>query len=285
MRIIRRTIGAQTVTSGIDRVIGNAPLPKGGKVLSVHGELHVIGEESMPVDEFSAYGFSAHVVPIVDPETSIGLGALWDDVVVKALDPTTTAATSVLDMDWATDDTSPEIEPGELDVDDLLNMTQGQKELIAPRLEWISWAKSRQGGWVAATPDTYVGSDYKTFSSKRKITAEVPSMALIGFSSPSLDDRMIQSADVTMGSAAEWYMAQNMNETLRDMGKMQAGLTEAGAESPYAEASSLIADLVAPSMLDESTTMYRSCAYDVLCVATWLLEFPGESLPRTLDGR
>lgn len=285
MRVIRRTIGAQTVGAGIDRVVGSAPLPKGGKVLSVTGELHVIGGEAMQVDEFSAYGFSAHLVPIQDPETAILYGRLWDDVVVKAFDPSIVAATPTLDLDWETADLSPEIEPGEVDVDALLGMTQGAKELMSPRLEFISWAKSRQGGWTAATPDVFVGSDYKTFGTKKKLMAEVPSVALIGFSSPSLDDVREQAAELSYATAGEWYMLQNMNETLRDMGKMQAGLSETGNIRPGSDATTLLMDLIAPPMLDESTTMYSVQTWDVLCVATWVLELPGEDLPRTLDGR
>ena len=50
MRIIRRTIAAQTVSAGIDRVVGWAPLPKGGRVVSMRGELHVVGPEAMQVE-------------------------------------------------------------------------------------------------------------------------------------------------------------------------------------------------------------------------------------------
>lgn len=285
MKVIRRTIGAQTVAAGIDRVVGSAFLPKGGKLLSVHGELHVVGEESRPVDNFTAYGFSGSMVPIVDPETAIGAGNVWDNAIVKALDPILAAAGVGLDLDWINADTSPEIEPGEIDVDALLGMTQGQKEFMSPRLEWMSWAKSRQGGWAAGTPDTYLPSDFKRFSSKIKLTADEPSLCMVGFSSPSLDDVRLQAADLTPGSAAEWYMLQNMKETLRDMGKMQAGISATGDLVEGVSATNLIMDLVAPSMLDESTTLYETATYDVLCVMTWFLELPDEDLPKMLDGR
>lgn len=285
MRIISRTIGAKISTANSDEVLCALPIPKGGKVLSVQGELHVIGQESLDIDNFMGYGFMGELVPIVDPTTAITAQALWDNVVVKAGDPTVSAGTNTLDFDWDTLDTGPAIEPGELDIDKLLNLVQGQKEIIAPRMEWLSWAKNKQGGWIAGSPDVFNPTDFKTFRSRKTVLADVPSMAMLAFSNPLLSDVLLEAAMVTPSTEGEWYMMANMDETLRDFGKINAGLIEVGAESPYAEASSLIRDLVAPDMLDETTTKYASQSYDVLCVATWVLEFPGESLPRTLDGR
>lgn len=287
MIVIRRSIYAVNIAAGADNVIGSAPIPKGGKIMSVQGEIHVNGEESQDTGLFSAYGFSAHLVPLEDPETALTLDELWDDVVVKAIDPVTAAGAVGIDIDWITTVGAPEIEPGEMDVTDLLGMSQGSKELIAPRLEWISWAKSRQGGWAAGTPDTFFPSDYKTFKSEKTLAADAPSEVLIGFSSPSLDDLKLQSADVSFSSAAEWYMLQNMDSTLEDMAKAQAGLTEAGAESPYANASTLLEEVLAPPMVDESVaSLYNTLAYDVLCVSTFVLEYPNSSIPKgAIDAR
>ncbi len=284
MLVIRRTVWAQTVSAGVDRVIGHVYLPKGGKLKSVSGEIHAVGPESQSTSKFNAYGVSGQMVEIVDPETAINVASSWDDIVVKASDPVLVASTNGFDFDWITDDTTPEIEPGQMDIDALLGMTQDQKEFMAPRLEWVSWAKNRQGGFAAGTPDTYQPADYKTFSSKRNLTAESPSVAMIGFSSPNLDE--VQSSNIqSPSSAGEWYMLQNMDSTLQKMAEMQAGLTVAGAESPYVEATTLIQDMVAPQLFDESTTLYAGVTWDVLCMATWLIELPGRDLPRTLDGR
>jgi hypothetical protein len=285
MNIIIRTIGAQQVSGNVDRVVCAVPLPKGGKLKGVQGEVHVIGEEDQPTNQFMAWGISGHMVPVEEAETALEFGVLWDQVIVKSADPTTVAATTVLDWDWDTADLSVELEPGEMDINSLLGLSQRDKEFMAPRIEWTSFAKGRQGGFAAGSPDTYLPTDYKTFRSKINLTAEGPSAAMIGFSSPVLDETKVQTADQTPGSAAEWYMLQNMRETLRDMGKAQAGLIEATSDHPYADASTLIGNLVAPDMLDESSTLYNSISWRCLIVATWLLEFPGDSIPNTLDGR
>lgn len=285
MRVIARTIGAQTIAGNTDRVLAACPLPKGGRLLSVHGELHMIGEESQSTAQFMAYGIGGEMVPIVDPVTTITYQAIWDDVVVKSNDPSLAAATPRIDFDWITDDATPQLEPGEMDIDALLGLTQGQKEFLPPRIEWVSWAKSRQGGFAAGTPDTFLPSDFKTFSSKRRLIADVPSALMIAISSPLLDETEEVATHVPPSTAGEWYMLQNLRDTLRDMGKAQAGLIEAGAESPYADASTVIRDVVSKDMLDESTTLYNSMTWDALIVATWLLDFPGDSIPKSIDGR
>lgn len=273
------------MSGNVDRVVCAVPLPKGAKLKGVQGEVHVIGEEDRPTNKFSAWGLSGHMVPVEEAETALAYGTLWDQVIVKAQDPTTAAATTTLDWDWDTAVTGLEIEPGEMDINSLLGSTPFDKEFMAPRLEWVSFAKGRQGGFAAGTPDTWLPTDYKTFRSKVQLTAEGPSAAMIGFSSPLLDEVMTGGSHVTPSSAAEWYMLQNMRDTLRDMGKAQAGLIEATGDHPYADASTLIGNLVAPDMLDESSTLYQAISWRVMIAATWLLEYPGNSIPNSIDGR
>lgn len=285
MLIIAQAIGAQTIGGNVDRVMVGVPMPKGAKLLSVSGEVHMIGEEDQPTNQFMAWGMSGVVVPVPDPDTAIVFGALWDNVIVKSADPTTVAATSLLDWDWDTADTSVQIEPGEMNINDVLGMTEDQKEFLPPRLSWVSWAKSRQGGFVAGTPDDFLPSDFKTFRSQKKITADTASVAMIALSSPLLDETLLLAAHLTPPNEGAWYQLANMTDTLRDFAKINAGLVEAGAESPYANATSRIQDLIARDMLDESSTLYNSMSWTGLLTATFFMDFPGDSLPGTLDGR
>jgi len=285
MRVIARTIGSQTVGAGTDRVLVGMPLPKGGKFISVSGEIHMIGEESQDTSKFMAYGLSGQMVPVLDPQVSITYNALWDNVIVKASDPVAVAGQTNFDWDWDALTTAPEIEPGEMDIDALLGMTEGQKEFLPASLEFVSWAKSRQGGFILGTPDVFLPSDFKTFRSRRTLVAEEPSMLLIGVSSPSLDEVEVIGAQLSPSSVGQWYMLQNMEETLRDMGKAQAGIIEAGAESPYENATTLIRQLIAKDMLDETTTQYNGQSWQAMISCTWLIDLPGDSLPKSLDGR
>lgn len=286
MKVIARTVGARTIGSNADRVLAAMPIPKGGTLESVQGELHVLASiEDQPVLRFYGYGFSGEMVPIVAADEAQAYQDIWEEVVVKASDLTQSSATNTLDFDWDTADTGPAIEPGEVDIDALLGMGQGQKTIIPPRMEWVSWAKNRQGGFTAGTPDDWQPSDYKTFRSKRRLKAEGPSAALLALSSPVFDDIRTSGAHLSPNGEARWYMLQNMADTMRELGKFQAGLSEIGADRPGEDASAIVEELIASPMLDESTTLYENISWNALCVATWVIDYPGSSIPNTLDGR
>jgi hypothetical protein len=284
VRIVARTHGAQHVAANSDVVLGGMPIPTGGRLINVSGELHLItANEDQPLQSFYAYGFAGEVVPIVESDVADDYQEIWNNVVVKASTLTTSAGNNNLDFDWDTADSSPTIEPGELDVDALLGMTQGSKEIFAPRIEWISWAKNRQGGFVAGTPDDWQPSDFKTFRSARPIVAEVPSAAMLTISNPNLDQVISAAADLTPASEAQWYMLQNMEDTMKEVGKFQAGLSEIGAETPGDIASILLQTIVAKAPVTD-TGLFRENAWTAMCSATWILEFPDDSIPNTLDG-
>lgn len=282
MRVLSRTIGSADITAGTDQVVGWCPVPEGGKVLGVQGEIHIIGAEAQAVGVFQPWGYSAHLIPVDDAETALDIQTLWDQVVVKSLDPSSSAGTVTVDLDSDTADTTPEIEPGEMDINDLLGLTIEEKELIRPQLRWMSWAKSRQGGFIAGTPDTYNPTDFETFRSSRRLTADAPSMALIGISSPNADEEV--TTITTPGTVGEWGILSNMELAMNQMLLGQIGLTEVGAETPYADIAGFIGELAAPDMLTPASTI-TAMTLSVLCVATWMVDLPDTSIPGTIDGR
>lgn len=285
MIIIARTNGAQAIATNTDVVLGAMPIPIGGTLLSVQGELHVISaNEDQLVVGYYGYGFSGEMVPIVAADITDSYQDIWDEVVIKASDLTVSAATRTLDFDWDTLDTGPAIEPGEVDIDSLLGMNQGQKTFIEPRMEWVSWAKSRQGGFIAGTPDDWQPSDFKTFRSKRRLTADAPSAAILAFSNPLFDDVRAAAANGSPDDEGEWYLLQNMEDTMREVGKFQAGLSEVGAESPGANASGVLEEIIAQPLLTDSG-LFLDIAWTAMCSATWVIDYPGDSIPKTIDGR
>lgn len=285
MKLIARTIGAQAIPTNSDVVLGAMPIPIHGTLESVQGEVHIMASvEDAPVIGFYGWGFSGELVPIVAADVADAYQDIWDNVVIKASDLTITAATNNLDFDWDTADSGPAIEPGEVDVDALLGMAAGQKTFIEPRMEWVSWAKNKQGGFVAGSPDDWQPSDFKTYRSARRLVADVPSAAILTISNPLLDDTRTAAADLTPSDEAEWYMMSNMEDTMRELGKFQAGLSEIGAESPGANASALIQELIAKPMVTDSG-LYLDIAWTAMVTATWVIDYPGDSIPRTIDGR
>lgn len=245
----------------------------GGRLKSVTGELHVIGAEAQDIDLFAAYGFSGELVPVMDADGALDINVLWDNMVAKPVQPTSTAATDV--VDWDTDgpaQTGPDVEPGEVDMKDITGLLDVNKALFQPRIEWMSFAKGAPVSVAAGTPDTYTPRSYKTFQSRRVLKADMPSYALLAVSSPSLDNE--QTTKTIINTAANWGVLENLRSIMQDFWRINTGMIEATAESPYDVASARIADLVSPDMINPATTLVAPQAFTVMCHCTWLLEMP-----------
>lgn len=280
MLVIRNTTVLTAIAAGNDVVVATCPMVQGAKLISVAGELHVIGAEAAPVNQFQAYGFSGEVIPVRDPDTAIDINTLWDQMVTKTVVPTILAGTAVLEFDFDTTDISPDVEPGEVDIHDLTGLLDPTTQIIAPVIEWLSAAKGTPMAVAAGTPDTYTPKSYKTFRSLRKITALEPSFACLAISSPSLD--VTEGTFTTPTTPTSWAILENLRNVMNDFWRINAGLVETGAESPYADISSEIGDLVSPPMVNASGSL-DAMTYTVLCKSTWTLDFPGSSIPSRLD--
>lgn len=283
MRVVRKTAGALAVAVGADEVLGWCPMPTGAKLLSVTGALHVVKAENAAIAQFQAYGFSGYVVPVVDPTSSLSLKATWDTMVVKqgAFDVDTGAGG--IDYEWDVVDTNEVVQPGRgrAEIASGFGMEKS-KVIFEPKIEWLSSAK-RFAGHVPGTPDAWQPLDYKRFRSQMKITASEPSYALIAVSNPALTE--VNTAPVTDGTTELWGMGMHLREILQDFWKVNAGLIEVGAESPYADASTYIQELVAPNVLDESTTLFDdSDPMTAFMECTWIMDFPDGDSVTTIRG-
>lgn len=257
------------------------PVPDGARLLGVQGELHVIGAEAAPTNQLSAYGFSGELIPIPDPDGSIDINTLWDNMVTKPVEPTTTAATSVVDFDFDTANTDPDTEPGKIDLNDLLGLLDPTKQIMSPHLEWMSFAKGNPISVGAATPDTYTPRSFKTFRSSRTLIAEGSSYAMLAVSSPNLDDD--QTTESTEANSKAWAIYENIKNVMNDFWKMQTGLTEAGAESPYDTVTTILTELLSPKMINPVSSLLDPMQYTAFCVADWLIDIPDKSIPNVLD--
>lgn len=267
--------------AGEDHVVAWCPMPDGAKLLGVQGELHIIGAEAAPSNQLSAYGFSGELVPIVDPDSGIDINTLWDNMVTKPVAPTTTAATVTVDFDWDTADAAPDTEPGEVDMNDLLGLLDPTKQIFAPHIEWMSFAKGNPIATTAGSPDTYTPRDFKRYRSSRRLIADGASYALLAVSSPDLDND--DTTETTLTSPNSWGIMENIRNVMNDMWRMQTGMIEAGAESPYDLVSTIVGDWVAPNMIDPVSTLLDPMQHTAFCIADWVLEVPDSGIPRTLD--
>lgn len=283
MRVLRKTVAALSVAVGADEVFGWCPMPTGAKLMSVSGALHIIGPENRAIASFLAYGFSGFVIPVVDPTAALSLKNTWDTMVVKQGVVETGAGAGGVDYEWDVVDTNEVVQPGRGTYEGITGIGQEKsKTIFNPRVEWMSFAK-RAVGFVAGTPDAWAPVDYKRFRSQMKITADEPSYAMLAISNPALSE--VNTAPVTDGTTELWGMGTHLKEILQDFWRIQVGLIEAGAESPYVDAANYIQELTQPDMLDESSTLYDdAAAFTALMECTWEMDFPDGDEIRTVQG-
>jgi hypothetical protein len=286
MLVSRKTVAAGTVASDSDKVVAWAPIAPGGKLLSVTGELHMIGPEGTLIGIGSPYGFSGRVEPVVDPDGVLSMDTLWDHMVTKP-GPISVDTTDRIDFDWDSQDTAPDVEIGEIDVTDITGMLDQGSDIFPGRIEMVSFAKTPRG-WIAGTPDTYVPTDYKTFRSSKVIakpSENMPAYAMLAVSSPALGDE--ETSHTMLGganSARDWGILQNLRSIMEDFWRINAGMIESSAESPYDHASVAVENLVVPPIVQPSTAIIEAETWTWICQADWLLDFPDSMVPGILKG-
>lgn len=286
MRIIRKTVEAGLLAAGSDRVCGHAPMIPGATLLGVQGEIHLIGPAAATgvtdTDSFSAFGFGGEIVPEIDPDGGIDLDVMWDNMVSKPGPMNVTAGAGSVEWDWDTPDTAPQVEIGEINLNQMAGLADPTKTIFEPRYEFTSFAKGRQGGFQAGTPGFYQPTVYKTFRSKRKLKADkFPHYAMIALSSPDMDQEQTTAGDID--GPRPWNILSHLREAMANMWMMQTiNMTEAGADSLYGALSLQIEDLVAPEMIQPATDLIIPTAWSFLCTATWIMDYPDTVTPRVL---
>lgn len=286
MLVSRKTVAAGVVASNADVVCAWSPIAPGGKLLSVSGELHMIGPEGTLIGIASPYGFSGRVEPVIDPDGVLTMDTLWDQMVTKP-GPISIDTTDRIDYDWDTADTGPDVEVGEMDQTQIAGYLDQGSDIFPGRIEMVSFAKTPRS-WTAGTPDTYTPTDYKTFRSSKVIakpSETTPAYAMLAVSSPALADE--ETSHTMLGgvnSGRDWGILQNLKSIMDDFWRINAGMIEDGAESPYDHASIAVENLVVPPIVQPSTAIIEAETWTWICVADWLLDFPDSMVPGILKG-
>lgn len=274
------------VAADTDRVIAWAPIPAGGTLLGVQGEIHVIGPEGKTLLQTVVYGFSGRVEPVIDPDGTLAMDTFWDNMVSKPGPVSVTAADNKLDYDWDTTDADPDVAIGEMDINAVSGMPDQGSDIFKGQIEHLSFAKGGRG-WAAGSPDTYTPTDFKTFRSSKKIGAgKLPAYAMLAFSSPILTEE--ETAHTMLGgttAARDWAILGNLRNVMQDFWRINTGMVEATAESPYDLASLAIENLAAPEIVQPATAIITTAQYTVVCQAEWLLDFPDAMVKGIIDAR
>lgn len=248
MRVFGKRYTALDVPSGADMVIAGYPIPRGGILRNVWGDVHLVCAAEKPVQQAVFYGLTGYIVKMPDPDTVVTLQTLWDTAIEKA---STGLSNASLDLDTVDVTSDPEFEPGEMKVGKLFDVGVAPVEIFKRRT-LVSFAKTPVGYEViAGDEDLYIPTDHFKVRVNRSYRVDSPSYVLFGLSSPTLD-RVDASFPTTL-TEEQWTQYTYLQETLVDAQKFMigGGLIDAGAESPYDKAVLLIERLTTQDIFEQ----------------------------------
>lgn len=225
------------------------------------------------------YACGAYLVKVEDPDTAVSYQALWDRHVPKVSDLDT------IDLDTAGEDTSPFWHPGEADFDAIFDMGDRPLKLFM-RKKMLNFANPGSAGMRfqdAATPFAaqWLGADSFKVKVNRSIRVSSPSVVLIAISSASMDDTT--ATPHTVLTENEWAQVQYVEATLERALMDQMNLVEAGAETPWENASVLLRKHLAPDVFEETAASFIQDAYNVFTQMDFAHTVPGAMDFRVVD--
>lgn len=269
MRYFRHTLQHNVVGANTDSSIGHAVVPSEGRMNGVVGQVHCQTSAVQPFNSAMMYGCDGWMIPVDDPDTVDLIDDIWDRFVEKDF----TLIAGSFDLDTAGTDTISFDEPGIGSADRLGGQeTLQQSKRFFRRRKMITF-QSNPKGFLDATPDVYLPGDVFRVSSKGMPVVDRMSVAVVGFGSPAFAS--VTTTHKSSPTETEWLQIKYMEVILEQAWMDLAGLTEAGAETPYVEAIALIADMLEPTVIEDTVAAFKDATMDVFCQLTWDLSVPG----------
>lgn len=259
-------------------MIAALQIPEGGKLDSFHFTTKCLATD-LKVTGACFYEIHGFMIPIPDPDGSQTPDEVWNLNVVKDTPLVVTAASSELEVD--TLDTEDSSVVDEIGVPALQNLMQswGPKELMAPHVKMLTVADSI-GGFKDATPDTFLPRDIFSTGGDQGWFVEQPSMALFAFGSPTLAATV--NAWFEADTPAEWAQLQYLEYILEQAFIEVSGLTEAGSETPWADAATIVvATLIA--FFEETASSFLTMTWTAFTQFQARVTVPGTFQKASLD--
>lgn len=271
MRLFRHSLSQRIAALGTDVVIGGCLVPSEGSLNNVWGDCHVIGLDDITHEKAALYGLTGYVVHEPDPDNTQSFDTLWDVMVPKDTD----VASGALDLSTGSADVSPEFEPGEPNIERMMDgSVLDDDNMFFKRRKMITFASSPSGFDVGGTPDSYIPTDRFRIRSGKKVNVDLMSVALLGFSSPQMDDTTT-TIWTTPSDEAVWMQLKYIDMVLEQAFVQLIGLTEAGAETPWEDAATMLEDFLEPTVVEQTAADFASEDYNVFTSLTFDISVPG----------
>lgn len=238
-RTFQRNIGA-----GSDAILFGVTLPSGSRIHDININVKYHGTADAQRNEANMIAAELWLLPLTDPDAAIAYNTLWDNLVPKDSDAET------LDLDTGATDTTPFFEPGEVDMAELFDVgTQPERLWTGNRLLTLSSGSvyTFQDNQTPFAVKWVPGGQFR-IRIKRRLGMSKPMALVLGIASPSLDDT--QAGDPTSLIEAQIPQLKYIEHVLERALLHVLGVFEAGAETPFEEATALLREHLEPDVFE-----------------------------------
>lgn len=270
----------RVVAAGSDQVIGFMPIPPGGALVDFRADVEGIAAAHQLIGTRSKWGLRAVIVNLTSAmDTGQLIDDTFDQLVPKPSDLDNTAGNDDIDWDNGTS-AGPFHEPGQVNWSE---MTEMGDRPIHLGLQRGTSSLSMGGNFPHVdSTDEYFPIMRAQMRIKRRIRVKAPSLMMLAFASPSMDE-VTTTIPITPADA-DWSVLTYPDVMFTLMLPDLLGLTETGAESPFAEAAQFLQQFVRPTTVEETAGNFISTTWNVSCDYMATIAVPGKPAMRTLKG-
>jgi len=256
--VARRTFAFE-VDDGTDEVMFGLSLPSGSIVDDVRVKLDYVcgtvgsGANQFPITTAGAIAVEGYVLPVFDPDSGASFESLWDTLVPKDTD------TDVIDLDTVAADLTSFWEPGEMAMANLFEIGVRPKRVFHHHKILTAVRDSvhtHQAIAVPADVGRYTPGGSLQIHLNRPMRVVQPSALVFSFGVPFMDDT--SATGPTILGEAQWAQVKYMKHTLERAILHQLGVFEAGAETPWEEASALLRAHLNPDVFENVANQFHT---------------------------
>lgn len=244
-----------------DHVIFGISLPSDTVVHRIRLTMHLTGREDIPFNVATMMALGAYILPVLDPDLGDTYEDIWNALVPKDTDA------QVMDLDTVALDTTPFFEPGEANWASLFDVGLQPEEIFYRELMYSAASPGSRIFQDNQTPfeTLWRGTDILRLQLKKRLRVVQPSVLVFALSVPDLTDTTVTKP--TALAESKWGQVKYIHEVVRRAMLHVLGLTEAGAETPFEEATALLQEHLEPDMYEEAGGSWLQKAWDVFSSA------------------
>lgn len=254
----RRPFGLSAITLGTDAVLAGVWLPAGSILSAMRGSVNLNGSVELLLSEMTSYGVEAWILPVEDPDSVVSMNALWDSHVPKDV------LSFTLDLDADAADATSFYEPGFIaweflyDVGLTPQRISHRHKICTPANAALAIIQDTETPFI----EHWFPQSVEHFDFRRPIRVSAPSLAVIAVGIPDGLGTDASEAIVAL-TEDEWGRIKYIDDVLEMAMQHLLGLFEAGAETPWEEASLLLRSYLDPLVQENNAGVFSNTVWNV----------------------